>query len=146
MNKYRTLIKGGITTVAEAIAALEGTRSNRSEPRTGIRTPREKLDEIERRFLVPLVKEKEQSLLEIYQTHGPEMPVSIVTLYSYIDRMAFSTIRNIDLAKKAKYPARYKKKAEEPTNKAFLSKKVPALNGYRFIKPDEVKLTPNLIR
>ena len=92
------------------------------------------------------MKEKEQSLLEIYQTHGPEMPVSIVTLYSCIDRMAFSTIRNIDLAKKAKYPARYKKKAEEPTSKAFLSNKIPALNGYRFIKPDEVELTPNLIR
>ena len=55
------------------------------------------------------MKEKEQSLPEIYQTHGPEMPVSIVTLYSYIDRMTFSTIRNIDLAKKAKYPASYKK-------------------------------------
>ena len=60
MNKYRRLTKWGITAVAETIAALEGARSNRSEPRMGIRTPREKLDETERRFLVPLVKEKGQ--------------------------------------------------------------------------------------
>ena len=105
----------------DPIAAYERTLANRSEPRTGIRTPREKLDEIEAKFLIPLLKGNGQSLLEIYQTHGPEMPVSIVTLYSYIDRKAFRTIRNIDLQKKVKYPGHYRKKADEPTNKAFLA-------------------------
>ncbi len=67
------------------------------------------------------MKGQGQSLLEIYQSHGDEMPVSIATLHSYIDRKVFGTIRNIDLAKKVKYPLRYKKKPEEPTNKAFLA-------------------------
>ena len=103
----------------EPIAAWERTAENRSAPRSGIRLPQGKLDEIEE-LIAPLLKDGNQSLLGIYQSHSAEIPVSIATLYSYVDKKAFKSIRNIDLQKKVKYPQRRAKKAGEPSNRAFL--------------------------
>lgn len=146
MNKYRRLTKGDIATISEAIAdpecrtLAEAARRVGMDP-SGIRLPQGKLDEIEA-LIAPLLKEGNQSLLGIYQSHAAEIPVSIATLYSYVDKKAFKSIRHINSEPRRLLNGN----CPGEVARAFLNEKVPGLNGYRIIKPDEVRLTPDLLR
>ena len=82
----------------------------RSESRQGIRlTPEQKefVDEI----ITRLVR-KGQPLTHIYAEHESEMPISLRSLYNYIDAGEL-TIRNIDLRRKTGYKPRKKKYKEK---------------------------------
>lgn len=54
-------------------------------------------------------------------THREEIGLSYVTVLKLIDQRLIPGIRNIDLTKRVKYPASYKKRKGEPTNLAFLT-------------------------
>ena len=58
-------------------------------------------------LLVPLVKEKHQSINHIYATHAEELGCSRRTLYSYIDACVFD-VRNGDLRRAVRYKKRKK--------------------------------------
>ena len=58
-------------------------------------------------LLVPLVKEKHQSINHIYATHAEELGCSRRTLYSYIDACVFD-VRNGDLRRSVRYKKRKK--------------------------------------
>jgi len=71
-------------------------------------------------ILVPLVKGKNQTIGQIFLTHREEIRWSYPTILSYIDKGLIPGLINLDLQKRCKYPKRYRKKASEPTNAAFL--------------------------
>lgn len=92
----------------------------RSESRQGIRlTPEQKafVDE-----LVTRLVKKGQPLTHIYAEHEVEMPMSLRSLYNYIDAGEL-TIRNIDLRRKTGY--RRRRKNHKGVTKGFADK------GYR---------------
>ena len=60
-------------------------------------------------LLVPLIKDKHQSIGHIYATHADELGCSRRTLYSYIDACVFD-VRNGDLRRAVRY-----KKRKKPT-------------------------------
>ena len=60
-------------------------------------------------LLVPLLKDKHQSIAHVYATHAEEIGCSRRTLYSYIDAGIFE-VRNIDLRRVVRY-----KKRKKPT-------------------------------
>ena len=58
-------------------------------------------------LLVPLIKEKHQSIGHIYATHAEELGCSRRTLYSYISNCVFE-VRNSDLRRTVRYKKRRK--------------------------------------
>jgi len=80
----------------------------RSESRQGVRLTREQLRAITK-LIKPLIK-KGQPLTHIYAEHENELPVSLRTLYNYIDQGKLRGIANIDLRRKVGYRARKKRK------------------------------------
>lgn len=93
---------------------------NRSESRKGSHASEEEFIRLSN-LLEPLIKEKHQSLPQIYQTHKTEIRWSYPTILKFIDKGLIPNIRNIDLTKRVRYPSKYKKNDNEPTNQAFLS-------------------------
>ena len=88
-----------------AVYADAAVSRRRSESRQGIRlTPEQKafVDE-----LVTRLVRKGQPLTHIYAEHETEMPMSLRSLYNYIDAGEL-TIRNIDLRRKTGYKQRRK--------------------------------------
>lgn len=81
----------------------------RSESRKGFQITEEQQQDLDA-LLTKLVK-KGQPLTHIYATHKDEIPVSLRSLYTYIDSGKL-TIRNIDLQRKTSYKPR--KKGREP--------------------------------
>lgn len=82
-------------------------KRRRSESRQGIR-----LDERDKKFLDDLITKlvrKGQPLSHIYAEHEDEIPVSLRSLYNYIDAGEL-TIKNIDLRRKTGYKQRRKNK------------------------------------
>lgn len=69
----------------------------------------------------PLIKERHQSLPQIFQSHRDEIRWSYPTILKFIDLGLLPGITNIDLTKRVRYPKRYKKSKNEPTNYAFLN-------------------------
>jgi IS30 family transposase len=61
-------------------------------------------------LLVPLLKEKHQSIAHVYATHAEEIGCSRRTLYTYISNSIFD-VRNIDLRRTVRY-----KKRKKPTS------------------------------
>lgn len=102
--------------VYSAKHAQSYSKRRRSESRKGIRLSAEEkltLDEL----LTKLIQQG-QPLAHIYAQHSDEIPVSLRTLYNYIDSGEF-TIRNIDLRRKTTYRRRKrtgKKKTAYHTN------------------------------
>ena len=97
-------IKDKYIYTAQYADAAAGRR--RSESRQGIRlTPEQKefVDE-----LVTRLVKKGQPLTHIYAEHEAEMPMSLRSLYNYIDSGELS-IKNIDLRRKVGYRSRKKK-------------------------------------
>ena len=75
--------------------------------REGIDTKQEVLDEIER-IIVPLIKNKKQSVNQVFTNHKDILSMSKVTFYRYVNQGVLS-LTNIDLPKKVKYKKRKKK-------------------------------------
>lgn len=72
-------------------------------------------------LLIPLIKDKHQSLPQIFLTHKEEIRWSYPTILSLIDKGLIAGLKNIDLTKRVRYPIHYKKNDNEPTNAAFLT-------------------------
>ena len=82
-------------------------KRRRSESRQGIR-----IDENDKKILDELITKlvrKGQPLTHIYAEHEKEMPVSLRSLYNYIDAGEL-TIKNIDLRRKTSYKQRRQNK------------------------------------
>lgn len=77
----------------------------RSESRQGFRITDEQLKEMD--TLVTRLVKKGQPLTHIYAEHEAELPVSLRSMYNYIDSGKM-TIRNIDLRRKTGYKPRRK--------------------------------------
>ena len=94
---------------AKLADALSSRR--RSDTRTGIRLSPEQLKDLDK-LLAAQVK-KGQPLTHIYAEHEAELPVSLRSLYNYIDSGQLS-VRNIDLRRKTGYKPRKGKKQTSP--------------------------------
>ena len=94
---------------AKLADALSSRR--RSDARTGIRLSPEQLKDLDK-LLAAQVK-KGQPLTHIYAEHEAELPVSLRSLYNYIDSGQLS-VRNIDLRRKTGYKPRKGKKQTSP--------------------------------
>ena len=77
----------------------------RSESRQGIRVKDDVLKEMDE--LVTRLVKKGQPLTHIYAEHKGELPVSLRSLYNYIDQRKLK-VRNIDLRRKTSYKPRRK--------------------------------------
>lgn len=75
----------------------------RSATRRGIRISEENMNKLDK--LVTRLIKKGQSLTHIYGEHKNEIPISLRSLYNYIDTGQM-TIRNIDLRRKTSYRKR----------------------------------------
>ena len=82
----------------------------RSSSRRGIHLNEEQLKKMD--SIVTEMVNKGQPLVHIYAEHKDEMPVSLRTIYTYIDSGEL-TVKNIDLRRKTGY--RRRKKAYKPT-------------------------------
>lgn len=104
----------------------QSVKAQRKEPRKGVHAEKgasAQSAELTRLslLLAPLIKERHQSLQQIYAAHRDEIRWSYPTLLKLIDLGKVPGIANIDLTKRVKYPKSYKKSGSEPTNAAFLS-------------------------
>lgn len=93
---------------------------NRSEPRKGTHASNEEFNRLSN-LLKPLIIQKHQSLTQIFQAHKNEIRWSYPTILSFIDKGLIPGIKNIDLTKRVKYPTKYKKDKNQPTNFAYLT-------------------------
>ena len=94
---------------AKLADALSSRR--RSDTRTGIRLSPEQLRDLDE--LLSAQVKKGQPLTHIYAEHEAELPVSLRSLYNYIDSGQLS-VRNIDLRRKTGYKPRKGKKKTSP--------------------------------
>jgi IS30 family transposase len=94
---------------AKLADALSSRR--RSDTRTGIRLSPEQLKDLDE--LLSAQVKKGQPLTHIYAEHEAELPVSLRSLYNYIDSGQLS-VRNIDLRRKTGYKPRKGKKQTSP--------------------------------
>lgn len=90
-----------------AVYADAAVRRRRSESRQGIRLTKEQREFVD--DLVTRLVKKGQPLSHIYAEHEAEMPMSLRSLYNYIDAGEL-TVKNIDLRRKVGYRARKNKK------------------------------------
>lgn len=90
--------------------ADEISRRRRSESRSHIRIQGQELREFDE-FITQQIM-KGQPISHIYAEHGDELPVTMRTLYNYIDAGAL-TVKNIDLRRKVGYKRRKKKRKKE---------------------------------
>lgn len=79
--------------------------------RKGIDITPEFIDEIEH-AIIPLIKDKKQSVNQVYSNHSDILYFSKVTFYKYVNIGVFS-LKNIDLPKKVSYKPRKKKDESE---------------------------------
>ena len=94
---------------------------NLKDSRVGVNIKSEVVEEIER-SIVPLIKNKKQSINQVHITHKDILFFSVPTLYRYID-LGVLSLTNLDLPKKVKYKPR--KDTEEREHKRELA----LLNG-----------------
>ena len=90
--------------------ADEISRRRRSDSRSHIHVQGDELREFDD-FITQQIM-KGQPISHIYAEHGDELPVTMRTLYNYIDAGAL-TVRNIDLRRKVGYKRRKKKRNKE---------------------------------
>ncbi|HIU11536.1 MAG TPA: helix-turn-helix domain-containing protein, partial [Candidatus Onthocola stercorigallinarum] len=88
----------------DARIAHEHYEELKSYSRSGIDITPETIEEIEN-SIVPLIKDKHQSINQIYANHDDLIYFSKPTFYKYIDMGVFS-LTNLDLPKKVKYKKR----------------------------------------
>lgn len=92
----------------------------RSESRQGIRLTDEQKEFVDE--LVTKLVKKGQPLTHIYAEHEAEMPMSLRSLYNYIDAGKL-TIKNIDLRRKTGYKPRRKKYKDVGNQHGFANQK-----------------------
>ena len=97
--------------IYSAMHADAAVKKRRSVSRRGIRLKDEEKSFVDE--LVTRLVRKGQPLTHIYAEHETEMPMSLRSLYNYIDAGEL-TIRNIDLRRKTGYKPRKKKNGKEP--------------------------------
>lgn len=90
--------------------ADEISRRRRSESRSHIHVQGQALREFDD-FITQQIM-KGQPISHIYAQHGDDLPVTMRTLYNYIDAGAL-TVKNIDLRRKVGYKRRKKKRSKE---------------------------------
>lgn len=78
------------------------------DSRTGVNISYEQINEIEN-IIVPLIKDKKQSINQVYSNHSDILPFSKVSFYNYVNNGIIS-LTNSDLPKKIRYKKRKKKK------------------------------------
>lgn len=88
--------------------AQEISDKRKSESKQGIDISPEAIEEIEN-TIVPLIKDKKQSINQIYNNHSDILYFSKTTFYRYVDSGVLS-LCNLDLPKKVKYKKRKTKK------------------------------------
>ncbi len=86
--------------------AQAAARRRREDSHRGVKLTKEELREVAH-LIKPLIA-KGQPLTHIYAEHEKELPVSLRTLYNYIDQGKLRGIANIDLRRKVGYKARRK--------------------------------------
>ena len=93
-----------------------------SQSRCGVDILPETIDEIEN-SIVPLIKDKKQSVNQVYANHKDILYFCKTTFYKYVNLGVFS-LTNMDLPKKVKY----KKRKDNKNNKDY-KRKLALLNG-----------------
>lgn len=91
--------------------AQENSDTILSESRSGVDINPDIIDEIEN-TIVPLIKNKNQSVNQVYSNHSDILYFSKTTFYKYID-LGVLSLSNLDLPKKVKYK---KRKSNKDTN------------------------------
>lgn len=91
--------------------AQEISEKRKSEARMGVDITPETIEEIEN-IIVPLIKDKNQSVNQVYANHSDILYFSKTTFYKYVDAGVLS-LSNLDLPKKVKYK---KRKTTKDTN------------------------------
>lgn len=91
-----------------SILAQKNYIQNLKDSRTGINLSYEQINEIES-TIVPLIKDKKQSVNQVYANHSDILSFSKVSFYNYVNNGVIS-LTNFDLPKKIKYKPRKKKK------------------------------------
>ena len=86
--------------------------SSLHESRVGINMSKAQLAQLDE-LVSPLIL-KGQSVSHIYSTHKDEIPCSLRTIYSYVEKQYF-TIRNLDLRRKVRYKLRKKRHTANET-------------------------------
>lgn len=84
--------------------AQEISEKRKSEARMGVDIEPETIEEIEN-IIVPLIKDKKQSVNQVYANHSDILYFSKTTFYKYVDAGVLS-LSNLDLPKKVKYKKR----------------------------------------
>ena len=128
VNKYPYVCNGCIERQAcrfnkliyDPSYVVKELNKNRSDPRKGCHADESELKRLSN-LLVPLIKEKHQSLPQVFLTHKEEIRWSYVTILKLIDNHLIPGLTNGDLTKRVTYPISYKKHKDEPTNLAFLT-------------------------
>lgn len=87
--------------------AQENSDYNLVNSRTGVDITPEVVDEIEN-TIVPLIKDKKQSINQVYINHSDILYFCKTSFYKYVDLGVFS-LSNLDLPKKVKYKKRKSK-------------------------------------
>lgn len=89
--------------------------TKRSVSRKGCQADQSEFERLSK-LLKPLILDKHQSLSQIFLTHKEKIRYSYPTILKYIDLKLIPGITNGDLTKRVRYPAKYKKHKDEPTN------------------------------
>lgn len=89
------------------------------QSRTGVDINPEEIEEIEN-IIVPLIKDKKQSVNQVYASHADILYFSKSTFYRYVSLRVFSLI-NLDLPKQVKYKQRNKSENENKRELALLN-------------------------
>ena len=84
--------------------AQEISDKRKSESKSGVDISPQTIEEIEN-TIVPLIKDKKQSINQIYNNHSDVLYFSKTTFYRYVDSGVLS-LCNLDLPKKVKYKKR----------------------------------------
>lgn len=103
-----------------AKVAQENYVHSLSLARCGIDITPNTIEEIEN-IIVPLIKDKKQSINQVYAHHSDIIYFSKTTFYKYID-LGVISLTNLDLPKKVKYKNRKHKKSNEYKRKLALLK------------------------
>ena len=104
--------------------AQEHYKTILKESRQGVNLTEEHIDELEK-IIVPLIKDKKQSINQVYINHSDILDFSKVSFYNYINNGVIS-LTNMDLPKKVKYKKRKQKKNNN------YKKDILLLNGRKY--------------
>ena len=100
--------------------AQENSDKVLSESRVGIDIDLDTIDQIEN-TIVPLIKNKKQSVNQVYSNHSDILYFCKTTFYKYID-LGVLSLSNLDLPKKVKYKKRKSNKDTDYKRKLALLK------------------------